>query len=130
MEINRLEHVNLRTRDIEKMETWYFDILGLKAGYRPPFNTVGRWLYSGEYPIVHLLEVPDQELCEDPTNEHFAISAKGLKSLIGKLNEREIPFWPVRVPDIRIYQINFTDPDGNNMHIDFPPEEADELGFE
>ncbi len=130
MELNRLEHVNLRTRDIGRLESWYADILGLKSGYRPPFTTIGRWLYTGEYPIVHLLEVLDQEPCGDPTNEHFALSATGLQSMINKLTERGIPYRTVRIPEIRFLQVHLTDPDGNNLHVDFPPEEADALGLE
>ena len=130
MELNRLEHVNLRTRDIGRLESWYADILGLKSGYRPPFTTIGRWLYSGEYPIVHLLEVMDQEPSDDPTNEHFALSATDLGSMIDKLEARGILYRCVRVPEIRILQVHLTDPDGNNLHVDFPPQEADELGLE
>ena len=130
MEIKLLAHVNLRTSNIERLEKWYDDILGLKSGYRPPFKTNGRWLYTGEYPMVHLLEVPGQKESPDPTNEHFAMNCTGLESFLERLNENGVPYRPVRVPDIRIYQINITDPDGNNMHFDFPPEEADALGFE
>lgn len=130
MKINRLEHVNLRTARIDYLEKWYYEILGLKSGYRAPFKTNGRWLYSGEYPIVHLLEVSDQKESPDPTMEHFAVSGTGLKDLIDKLKAQGIAYRPARVPELRIYQINFSDPDGNNIHMDFPPEEADALGFE
>lgn len=102
----------------------------MKNGYRPPFKVNGRWLYAGEIPMVHLVEVKKQQVCETPTMEHFAMRCSGLKLFLKKLTEMSIPYKGVRVPELRIFQINITDPDGNNMHLDFPPEEADELGFE
>jgi catechol-2,3-dioxygenase len=130
MKIKLLEHVNLRTTDIHKLEKWYCQVLGLKIGYRPPFKANGRWLYAGTIPMVHLLEVKKQQICDIPTMEHFAMRCCGLKDFLEILEEKGISYRGVRVPELRIFQINIADPDGNNMHLDFPPDEADELGFE
>ncbi len=62
--------------------------------------------------------------------EHFAMRASGLKNFLDRLESWRIPYKPLRVPELRILQINIADPDGNNMHIDFPPDEADALGFD
>lgn len=129
MQLKMLEHVNIRTADLEKLEAWYGTILDLKKGYRPPFQERGAWLYAGDWPMVHLLELAETPSGSDPKIEHFAIRATGLKDLISRLESQGIPYEPVRVPELRILQINFADPDGNHVHIDFPPEEADELGF-
>ena len=130
MDIKLLEHVNLRTADIHRLEEWYCQVLGLKPGYRPPFKSTGRWLYAGNIPMIHLLEVKDQKLCDDPTIEHFAMSVSGLKDFLQTLEEMSISYRTVRLPEVRVFQIYITDPDGNNMHLDFSPEEADELGFD
>lgn len=130
MDIKLLEHVNLRTAEMHRLEEWYCQVLGLKPGYRPPFKSNGRWLYAGEIPMVHLLEVKDQDICDDPTMEHFAMRASGLKGFLKTLGEMNISYRTVRVPELRVFQIHTTDPDGNNMHIDFSPEEADALGFD
>ncbi len=130
MEIKLLEHMNLRTADIHRLEEWYSKVLGLKRGYRPPFETTGCWLYAGNIPMVHILEVKDQKICDDPTMEHFALRVSGLKGFIKTLKEMNISYRTARVPELRVFQIYITDPDGNNMHLDFPPEEADALGFD
>ncbi len=130
MDINLLEHVNLRTTDLNRLEEWYGQVLGLKPGYRPPFKSTGRWLYAADIPMIHLLYVEDQQLADDPTMEHFAMRAAGLKDFLNTLKEMNISYRTVRVPELRVFQIYLSDPDGNNMHIDFAPEEADGLGYD
>ena len=130
MEIKLLEHVNIQTTQVETMENWYIEILELEKGYRPPFDVNGAWLYGAGYPMVHLVEVsepPDRS--ENPEMEHFAMRAVGLASLLERLQAKGIDYYTVRVPEMRILQVFFSDPEGNNMHIDFAPQEADELGL-
>ncbi|MFW2367292.1 MAG: VOC family protein [Desulforhopalus sp.] len=130
MEITLLEHVNIQTTELEMLENWYREILGLERGYRPPFEVGGSWLYGAGYPMVHLVEVsepPDRS--SNPQMEHFAMRAVGLASLLDRLDNKGIDYYTVRVPEMRILQVFFSDPEGNNMHIDFAPEEADALGL-
>lgn len=129
MGIKLFEHVNLRTAELHRLEEWYCQILGLKLGYRPPFESTGSWLYAGDIPMVHLQYIKEQKINKDPTMEHFALRASGLKDFLDTLNEMNISYRTVRVPELRVFQVFLSDPDGNNMHIDFPPEEADKLGF-
>lgn len=130
MKIQSLDHVNIQTTELEKMEKWYMAFLGLEKGYRPPFKENGSWLYGAGHALVHLVEVSTPpERSDRPELEHFAMQATGLKSLLDRLAARHIPYYPVRVPEIRILQINFHDLEGNHLHIDFSAEEADSLGF-
>jgi catechol-2,3-dioxygenase len=129
MEIKLLEHINLQTADMDRLEKWYIQILGLEKGYRPPFDVSGTWLYSGDVPMVHLLEVKETPHVTEPRIEHFCMRASGLKTLLARLESEDIPSRILRVPELRILQVYLTDPDGNNMHIDFPPEEGDAAGF-
>jgi catechol 2,3-dioxygenase-like lactoylglutathione lyase family enzyme len=50
-----LDHVTLRTADLEGTRAFIEAALDLKVGYRPPFSFPGYWLYAGDEPIVHLL---------------------------------------------------------------------------
>ena len=130
MEIKLLEHVNLWTADLHRLESWYCEVLGLQCGYRPPFKSNGRWLYAGDIPMVHLLEVKQQPSGDHPTMEHFALRVSGLQGFLETLADLKIAYHTVRVPELRVFQVHLKDPDGNHMHLDFLPEEADALGFE
>jgi hypothetical protein len=59
--------------------------------------------------------------------EHFAMRASGLKEFLERLKLKGIPYSTARVPVLGIFQVNISDPEGNNMHLDFPPEEGDAM---
>ena len=129
MPIKRLDHVNLRTAKLETMVTWYEDVLGMPAGDRPPFPFPGAWIYAGDEAVVHLVGVDKDLGGIEPKIEHFALTATWLEALIKRLSEHGFDYQAVRVPGYGILQINVHDPDGNHIHIDFSPEEADAAGL-
>ena len=98
-------------------------------GDRPPFDVAGAWLYVGDMPVVHLVEEASEPATRDPKLEHFAFSATGLGSMLAELDERGIAYDTVRVPGLGLLQVNVFDPDGNHIHVDFAPEEADAAGL-
>ena len=125
MQLGRLDHVNVRTANLDQMVAWYCDRLGMTSGKRPNFPFPGAWLYSGEDAALHLIGVEGETPHSgDLQLEHFAFRATGfemLKSRLAAAGER----CEVRpVPDAGVVQINCWDPDGNHIHIDFPAEEA------
>ena len=50
----RLDHINVRTDDLESVKQAFTDLLGLAEGERPSFSSPGHWLYGEGRPIVHL----------------------------------------------------------------------------
>ena len=126
MNLGALDHVNVRTRNLDKMTEWYERVLGLKKGERPSFSFPGAWLYIDDKPIVHLVGV-DRALPahqDDLRLEHFAISATGLSDFLELLKRDNITYKMGKVPDFPIVQVNIWDPDGNHIHIDFHVDEA------
>ncbi|MEX0286610.1 MAG: VOC family protein [Paracoccaceae bacterium] len=115
-----MDHVNIRTPNLDKMVAWYGDILGMPTGKRPTFPFPGAWLYLGDQAYVHLVGV-DQEMVTgaDIALEHFAFRAKGLKEFVEKLNAADITHSLDRVPGFPVVQVNLHDPDGNHIHVDF-----------
>jgi catechol 2,3-dioxygenase-like lactoylglutathione lyase family enzyme len=127
MPLQSLDHVNVRTANLDAMIAWYRDILGFREGPRPPFSFGGAWMYCGDRPIVHLVAVDHQPGAKEPALEHAAFGATGLAEFLAHLKRQNIDYRPNVVPGFGIVQINLWDPDGNHLHVDFPPEEAKAL---
>ena len=123
MKLNRFDHVNVRTANVEAMVEWYTRVLGLHSGKRPPFSFPGAWLYLGDHPCVHLVGVAKAQEGREPRLEHFAFRATGLKEFEDRLTREGIRYQRGVVPGFGIIQLNVWDPDGNHIHVDFAPEE-------
>jgi catechol-2,3-dioxygenase len=115
-----LDHVNLRTANLAGMTEFYRNVLGLRLGPRPPFAFGGAWLYCGERPVVHLVEI---EQAANPSGtlglEHFAFSADGFEELVEALKRADVEHRISKLTGSETRQINLRDPDGNRVHIDF-----------
>ena len=129
MDIQRLDHANLRTTRLDAMIAWYRDVLDMPPGDRPPFAFPGAWLYRHGQALVHLVGVERAEPGEDLTLEHVAFSATGLTAFLERLGAHGVPYRLSRVPGFGTLQVNIHDPDGNHLHIDFAPEEAEAAGL-
>ena len=125
LQLNRLEHVNVRTANLDRMVDWYETILGLAAGPRPDFGFPGAWLYLGEHPIVHLVGRAAAPANAEPAIEHFAISATGLRPFLERLGAHGIDHSVDPVPGYPLVQVNLHDCDGNHIHVDFESGEAE-----
>lgn len=125
--IRRLDHVNVRTARLDEMAAWYCDVLGMEVGPRPDFSFPGRWLYADGHPWIHLVgtESPPSGVFEDLNLEHFAFSASGLKEMLARAEKAGSSTRLRAVPGFPIVQLNIWDPDGNHLHVDFDPSEAE-----
>ena len=125
MQVKKLDHVNVHTANLAGMVEWYGRVLGMRSGERPPFAFPGAWLYCGGEPTVHLVGVDQVPKTEGLLQlEHFAFSATGLKEFVGRLDRDKVRYEARKVPRSGAVQVNIWDPDGNHIHVDFPPEES------
>ena len=131
MPITSFDHVNVRTARLEAMVAFYGAILGLQPGPRPPFDFGGRWLYCGDKPVLHLVEIAAHQEARSPRIEHFAFAGSGLADFLQRLRDAEVAYWVRVVPEWGTRQVNLHDPDGNHIHCDFGAhEEADLSAFD
>ena len=119
MTIAYLDHVNIRTGELDRLVRFYCDVIGLAEGPRPPFDFNGAWLYCGDRAAVHLIEVEETPNAETPSLEHFAFVGSDRAAFLGRLQAADYPFRSVFVPGTEIEQIRLQDPDGNQLHVDF-----------
>ena len=124
--IKRLDHINVRTANLDAMIAWYGRMLGMTTGPRPSFSFPGAWLYAGDDPVIHLVGVEAISDVESSALklEHFALSATGIRELLDRAKAAGERVDVRKVPDFPIVQVNMWDPDGNHIHIDFTEDEA------
>jgi catechol 2,3-dioxygenase-like lactoylglutathione lyase family enzyme len=123
--IQRLDHVNVRTANLESLVRFYTDALGLRRGERPPLGFPGAWMYAGEHAVIHLVGVEQQRQPEGALSlEHFAFSATNLAYFRARLEHLGVAYKASRQAGTGNVVLNLRDPDGNRLHVDFPAHEA------
>lgn len=121
MQIERLDHVNLRTTQLEAMAAWYQDVLGLAPGPRPAFPFPGVWLYAGDAAVVHLVETDSAATGAETALklEHFAFSASGRAAFEERIAAMKLDVKRGEITETGVVAYNLWDPDGNHIHVDF-----------
>jgi len=150
MEIKRVDHYSIRTRDLEGSRRFYTEVIGLREGPRPPFDFPGYWLYSGEppkdlqkgpanYGFVHLMGYDDKNpgsldayvgtrsVSEDGGTgalDHIAFAATGREPMLERCREHNVSYHERSVPLLGLQQVFIQDPDGVTIELNFPASEA------
>ncbi|MDQ0393556.1 VOC family protein [Labrys monachus] len=96
-----LDHVTLRTRDLEGTRAFFEAVLGLIPGDRPDFPFPGYWLYDGSEPIVHL--IPGQGGAADRGAEaidHVAFRLADHDGMRRRLDGMGIAYSRMELPDL------------------------------
>jgi catechol 2,3-dioxygenase-like lactoylglutathione lyase family enzyme len=128
MTVHGMNHFTILAKDLEATRKFYTEILGLKEGYRPPFNFPGIWFYAGEHPILHVMgrnALPPAGGVFD----HMAYSAKDLAGTVARLKAKGIEHEVVHQVGSKVWQIFFYDPNGAKIELDFAPDEAPPPGY-
>lgn len=126
MHIGALDHVNVRTTQVDAMADWYERVLGMRRGRRPDFPFPGAWLYTGDHAAVHLVGIDGPPATGSETAlklEHFAFSATGRADFESRLKKLGEAYRISKVPGFGLTQFNIWDPDGNHIHVDFRDED-------
>lgn len=125
MLVTHLDHVNIRTKNLDAMKDWYTRVLNMQSGPRPEFSFGGAWMYLGDQPVVHLVSV-DQAAAPEKTlqMEHFALRGNDLNEFVARLDAAEVEYQIRETPGdaFPMTQVNIHDPDGNHIHVDFRPD--------
>lgn len=124
MPLTQLNHVTVRTDDLEGTRDFYREALGLKVGDRPPLAFPGYWLYCGPQAVVHL--VPRSGAIGagpgDTTGnfDHVAFTAEDFDGMRQRLQRLGLQFRENEVPGIRLKQLFVQDPNKVMIEINFP----------
>lgn len=125
MPVTAFDHVNIRTANLDAMVAFYGEVLGLHPGRRPDFPFPGAWLYLGDAALVHLVGVETPPVTGGPIAlEHVAFRATDIDAFCATLEGLGVAHSIDPVPGFPVRQVNFRDPDGNHIHVDFATEPA------
>jgi catechol 2,3-dioxygenase-like lactoylglutathione lyase family enzyme len=124
MALTQLNHVTVRTNDLEKTRTFYENVLGLKAGPRPAFTFPGYWLYCGENAAVHLVLHADAigggRSADTGSFDHVAFTAHDFPGVRERLRQLGVAFREQQVPGAPIRQLFVEDPNRVMIELNFP----------
>lgn len=96
-----LDHVTLRTADLEGTKDFFATLLGVKPGYRPGFAFPGYWLYADEEPVIHL--IPGAGGPRDRHGEaidHIAFRLDDYDGYRRKLDRLGLSYSQMELPDL------------------------------
>ena len=117
-------HYNLQApRELlDRLRSFYCEVVGLKVGPRPPLARFGYWLYAGNHDVLHLAEAGTNETRSVGvigTFDHAAFTCEDRVEFEQRLIEHGIKFELARVPQTGQVQLFFKDPAGNGVELNF-----------
>lgn len=86
----RLDHINIRTNDLETVKQALVSLLGLEVGDRPTFPFPGYWLYNEGHPVVHLTVRDTDPGTSTGALDHVAFRDEDFDGLTERLAQNEI----------------------------------------
>lgn len=142
MNISKLAHYSIRTTDLPTSLKFYTEVIGLRNGWRPPFNFPGHWLYldekdglEGDQGSVHLIGVDPvdpsglieamgdrdiESLHGSGAVDHIAFFAVNLLEVRETLTRLGVPYRERTVPTLKVHQMFLEDPSGLVVELNFP----------
>ncbi|MDA0260761.1 MAG: VOC family protein [Proteobacteria bacterium] len=119
MLVDKLEHYNIVTEKLDETVAFYVEVVGLENGHRPNFAFPGAWLYAGEEPVVHLMQLGETREGGSGAIDHVAFRGGDYAGYKTHLEAKGIAYDERFVPDAAMHQLFITDPNGVKVEINF-----------
>lgn len=127
MPVTDLNHINIKAPQplLTEVRDFYTTVIGLSDGPRPTISLPGHWLYSGDKPIVHLMEIAGT--ADTPSQattylDHVAFSCSDIAAFEKRLAKLGVTFRRNDSPKFGISQLFLQDPTGLGVELNFPCE--------
>ena len=133
MPLTELNHYFVRAKDLERSRRFYCDALGFEVMPRPAFAFSGYWLGVGGKVQVHMGQdgIADEAVHYFGTSpgsardnagvvDHIAFQGTDPDGLARRLADLGVPARSRHIPEIDLFQLFVTDPDGLVIELNFP----------
>ena len=128
-QVQHMDHFTIVSDRIEETRGFYAE-LGLTPGPRPRFARAGLWLYAGGRPILHVIESSRMPEPRKGVLDHMAFFSTDVQLALDWVRAKGLPFRLQRAPEpFNIWQIFFPGPNGEDVELDFSPEEPAPRGW-
>jgi glyoxylase I family protein len=111
----QLDHVTIRTRDLEAARRFFLTVFDLKEGERPRAirRIPGHWLYAAGHPLVHIIGSQDAGL-DRPAEaiDHVGFRMEGYAEFRQKLDRLRVRYSPMDLADLQERRLFFRAPGG------------------
>ena len=111
----QLDHVTIRTRDLEATRQFFLTVFDLKEGERPRAiqRIPGCWLYAGGQPLVHIIGSQGYGLDRSAEAiDHVGLRMEGYAAFRGKLDQLGIRYSLMDLADLQERRLFFRAPGG------------------
>ena len=103
----KLDHISIRTNDLEGVKDILVRLLELEVGDRPPFSFPGYWLWGEGHPVVHLIGDEGEPDRNTGALDHVAFRGTDYDGLVGRLKEGSIEYEDSVLPGSGVRQVFF-----------------------
>ena len=111
----KLDHVTIRTRDLQATRSFFLTLFDLEEGERPRAiqRIPGHWLYSEGHPLVHIIGSQGSGFdCSAEAIDHVGLRLEGYAEFRSKLDQLGIHYSTMDLADIGERRLFFHAPGG------------------
>ena len=111
----KLDHVTIRTRDLQAARSFFLRVFDLEEGERPLAiqRIPGHWLYSEGHPLVHIIGSQGSGFdCSAEAIDHVGLRLEGYAEFRSKLDQLGIQYSTMDLADIAERRLFFRAPGG------------------
>jgi catechol 2,3-dioxygenase-like lactoylglutathione lyase family enzyme len=135
MRLTDIQHIAIKTKDLEATNRFYTEILGMTLAKRPNFDFPGSWLQMGNTMIHTMAGHAGQEKAGQPGRgsaavDHIALGAVGFDDFRKKFVDNDLEWRQFSIPTFGLWQLFVKDPSGIVIELNFsvPNEPAGSKG--